>query len=71
MVLRSPKSRLRSERGSIIGIGIGLLIILIPVGILVYDLTLIRQQYNQLKAATDAAALAAALWARLNRQVPT
>lgn len=44
-------------------IGLVLLAVLIPLGVLAYDVTLIRQQHNQLKAATDAAVLAAANWA--------
>jgi hypothetical protein len=53
----------RNQRGSIIAVGVALLVVLIPIAVLTYDLTLIRQQYNQLKAATDSAALAAAVWA--------
>lgn len=60
MALRAQGSRKQS--GSIIVLGVVLLVILIPLGVLVYDLTLIRQQWNQLKTATDAAALAAAAW---------
>jgi len=54
--------RARNERGSIIFVGVGFLIVVLALGALAYDITLVRQQYNQLKAATDAAALATASW---------
>ncbi|MBX9690676.1 MAG: VWA domain-containing protein [Candidatus Obscuribacterales bacterium] len=60
MLLKHQK--VRNQKGSMIAIGISLLTLLIPLAAFVYDLSMIRQQYNALKAATDSAALAAAAW---------
>lgn len=60
--MKMRMNRMRGQRGSLIALGLILLLVLIPLGVVVYDITLIRMQYNQLKTATDAAALAAAAW---------
>ncbi|GEM_PF-3312686 len=55
-------TRRRDERGSIIPFALVLLVVLIPIGAIAYDACMAREQFNQLQAATDAAALAAATY---------
>jgi Flp pilus assembly protein TadG len=51
-----------NERGGFTGLAAALLGILLPVGLLAFDLFSAREQFNQLQAATDASALAAAAY---------
>lgn len=52
----------RGERGGFTGLAAALLGILLPLGLLAFDLFSAREQFNQLQAATDASALSAAAY---------
>jgi Flp pilus assembly protein TadG len=52
----------RNAHGGFSVLAIAFAVILVPLGLLAYDVSSARLQFNQLQAATDAAALAAACW---------
>ncbi len=60
--VRAVRDKARNQRGSIIIFAVATLFILVPLGLISYEAVMARQQYNQLKAATDASALGAATY---------